>query len=82
MLPTNIAGSIGLAQLKKTLQARRKKIYTSIRIYSTNWIENPVNAEDDTLLFYLLQKVPDRDRLANFLLENEYILHFVTTRFI
>ena len=62
MLPTNIAGSIGLAQLKKidTLQARRKEIWNAYQneFKHVNWIENPVDAEsgDRHSYFYLLHK--------------------------
>ena len=76
MLPTNIAGSIGLAQLKKIdmLQSRRKEIWDIYQneFKHVNWIENPVDAEDGDRHSYFTYciKVPERDRLANYLLKN------------
>ena len=76
MLPTNIAGSIGLAQLQKidTLQAKRERIW---KIYQSefkniSWIHNPVNAksEDRHSYFTYCIRVPERDKIANYLLQN------------
>ena len=56
------------------LQARRKEIWDAYQneFKHINWIENPVDAEngDRHSYFTYCIKVPERDRLANFLLEN------------
>ena len=77
MLPTNIAGSIGLAQLKKidSLQERRKEIWDIYQSEFKNidWIINPENIEsgDRHSYFTYCIKVPKRDELANYLLRNK-----------
>jgi len=75
MLPTNIAGAIGLAQLAKIdeLQAYRKQVWD---IYQTEfadvaWITRPADAEphEKHSYFTYVVRVPDRDRLARYLFD-------------
>lgn len=76
MLPTNIAASIGIAQLKKLskLQAYRKKIW---QLYQTafadiNWIITPSEPEANETHSYFTYaiRVPERDMIAQYLLRN------------
>jgi Predicted pyridoxal phosphate-dependent enzyme apparently involved in regulation of cell wall biogenesis len=77
MLPTNIAGAIGLAQLKKIdfLQARREEIWNTYQseLKNIDWIINPENIKsgDRHSYFTYCIKVPKRDELANYLLRNK-----------
>jgi dTDP-4-amino-4,6-dideoxygalactose transaminase len=75
MLPTNIAASIGLAQLGKIedLQARRKRIWD---IYQTEFknlehIVTPIEAPegDSHSYFTYCIRVPQRDELAHYLFD-------------
>ena len=76
MLPTNIAGAIGLAQLKKIekLQKKRKKIWDIYQseFKTIDWILNPINAKEGDRHSYFTYciRTPERDKLANYLLEN------------
>ncbi len=77
MLPTNIAGAIGLAQLNKIdeLQATRKDIWDVYQreFADVGWITTPVEAAsgDRHSYFTYCIRVPKRDELAHYLLENE-----------
>jgi dTDP-4-amino-4,6-dideoxygalactose transaminase len=76
MLPTNIAASIGLAQLDRfdSLQARRKEIW---KIYQTEFApyeqlitpSEPGTADKHSYFTYCL-RLERRDALAHYLLEN------------
>ena len=76
MLPTDISAAIGLAQLKKIdkLQKIRQKIWNIYQneFKSVNWISTPVDARknDRHSYFTYCIRVPMRDKLANYLLEN------------
>lgn len=75
MLPTNIAGAIGLAQLDKIddLQAFRKKVWDTYQseFEDVSWIVRPVEAEtyEKHSYFTYVIRVPDRDRLAKYLFD-------------
>ncbi len=75
MLPTNIAASIGLEQLKKIdyLQDRRKQIWSSYSeaFSSCNEIILPIEApaHSSNSYFTYCIRVPKRDELAKYLLE-------------
>ncbi len=77
MLPTNIAAGIGLAQLDHMdeLQATRKKIWDTYQKEFSNlgWMTTSVNpAQGDTHSYFTYCiRVPQRDELAHYLLENE-----------
>ncbi|MDG4595656.1 MAG: DegT/DnrJ/EryC1/StrS family aminotransferase [Candidatus Contendobacter sp.] len=77
MLPTNIAAGIGLAQLERldALQAIRENIWRHYQFEFTNisWIITPVEAPEGDRHSYFTYciRVPKRDELAHFLLENE-----------
>jgi len=76
MLPTNMAAGIGLAQLNhiEELQATRKGIWDLYQseFSSLGWITNPVDAggTDTHSYFTYCIRVPKRDDLAHFLLDN------------
>lgn len=77
MLPTNIAGGIGLAQLKRLdqLQVLRADIwkYYQRELGKLSWITTPVDVgpgEKHSYFTYCI-RIPKRDDLAHFLLENE-----------
>lgn len=76
MLPTNMAAAIGLAQIDKIdkMQEIRKNIWEIYQNEFNNieWINTPVNAliEDRHSYFTYCIRVPKRDRLAHYLLEN------------
>lgn len=76
MLPTNIAASIGLAQLEKidSLQSYRKKIWDIYQSEFTDvsWISRPPDAEEHERHSYFTYviRVPERDKLAKYLFEN------------
>ncbi len=76
MNPSDIAASIGLAQLDKLdeLQAYRKKIWDIYQkeLGEMSWIINPVeaNAGDKHSYFTYFIRVPHRDKLAKYLFEN------------
>lgn len=75
MLPTNLAASIGLAQLDKIaeLQDYRRKIWNiySQEFAQTDWIICPPNAEayEKHSYFTYAIRVPERDKLAQFLFD-------------
>ena len=75
MLPTNIAGAIGLAQLEKIddLQAWRKKIWEIYQseFKNVSWIIRPPDAEahEKHSYFTYVIRVPNRDKLARHLFE-------------
>jgi len=76
MLPTNITGSIGVAQLQKIdrLQARRKEIWDRYQqAFAGSEIITPVDAPagDKHSYFTYCIRVPRRDELAHYLLKNE-----------
>ena len=77
MLPNNIAASIGLAQLDRidALQARRKEIwdYYQDKFSEIDVIKTPVDASggDRHSYFTYCIRVPQRDKLAHYLLDNE-----------
>ena len=77
MLPTNIAASIGLAQLDKIdeLQAYRKKIWDIYQkeFSSVDWITTPAEAKagDQHSYFTYCIRVPRRDALAHDLLKKD-----------
>ena len=77
MLPTNMAASIGLAQLDRidALQARRKEIWETYQneLASVPRLIRPsvVQAGDRHSYFTYCIRVPHRDQLAHFLLENQ-----------
>lgn len=77
MLPTNIAGGIGLAQLDKIdeLQKYRKEIWGIYQneFKSEDWITTPVeeNPGDRHSYFTYCIRVPKRDELAHYLLKND-----------
>jgi dTDP-4-amino-4,6-dideoxygalactose transaminase len=76
MLPTNIAAGIGLAQLERidSLQARRLEIwrYYQAELGQTGWIKTPAEAVpgDRHSFFTYCVRLPRRDELAHFLLDN------------
>lgn len=75
MLPTNIAGAIGLAQLDKIddLQAWRKKIWDIYQkeLGNVSWIIRPPDAEayEKHSYFTYVIRVPNRDKLARYLFD-------------
>jgi aminotransferase len=77
MLPNNLAANIGLAQLAKIddLQTRRKEIWEFYQneFSSNGSITTPVEAENNDRHSYFTYciRVPRRDELAKFLLEND-----------
>jgi dTDP-4-amino-4,6-dideoxygalactose transaminase len=77
MLPTNIAASIGLAQIEKigSLQKRRFDIwnYYQEQFSKMGWIKIPYEAQKGDFHSYFTYciRVPGRDKLAFFLLDNE-----------
>ncbi len=77
MLPTNIAAAIGLAQLARIdeLQETRESIWRryQIELGRIGWITTPKEAAagDTHSYFTYCIRVPRRDELAHFLLENE-----------
>jgi len=76
MLPTNMAAAIGLAQLDKidTLQDTRKKIWDTYQAEfgEVDWITTPVDVDagDRHSYFTYCIRVPSRDDLAHYLLDN------------
>lgn len=81
MLPTNLAASIGLAQLDRidTLQARRKEIWDTYQreLSSVTGLINPPEASvgDRHSFFTYCIRAPERDELAHYLLSQ----HIYTT---
>lgn len=77
MLPNNLSANIGLAQLKKIddLQDRRRQIwdYYQSEFSKNTLIEIPVEADNDDRHSYFTYciRVPKRDELAQYLLEND-----------
>ena len=77
MLPTNISAGIGLAQIDKidSLQKRRKEIWDHYQSEFGNhdWITTPVEAPTGSKHSYFTYciRVPKRDELAHYLLEND-----------
>ena len=77
MLPTNLAASIGLAQLDKidTLQAKRKKIWNMYQDKFSNVPEIKIpknsNKKDRHSYFTYCIRVPKRDALAHYLLKKK-----------
>lgn len=77
MLPNNLAANIGLAQLKNidNLQKRREQIWSFYQDEFSNFksIITPVEAEsgDRHSYFTYCIRVPKRDELAQYLLEND-----------
>jgi dTDP-4-amino-4,6-dideoxygalactose transaminase len=75
MLPTNIAGAIGLAQLEKIdeLQAFRKQIWDIYQreFADVSWIVRPPDAEahEKHSYFTYVVRVPNRDKLARYLFD-------------
>jgi dTDP-4-amino-4,6-dideoxygalactose transaminase len=77
MLPTNIAAAIGLAQLDKidALQAFRKEVWDIYQkeLADVSWISRPPDAsayEKHSYFTYVI-RVPQRDKLARYLFEND-----------
>lgn len=76
MLPTNMAAGIGLAQLNRIddLQKRRYEIWTFFQesFSKLGWIKIPQEAETYSTHSYFTYciRVPKRDELASFLLDN------------
>lgn len=77
MLPTNIAAGIGLAQLDRidALQATRERIWGKYQaeFARLGWVKLPKEAKpgDKHSYFTYCVRVPKRDELAHFLLEND-----------
>lgn len=77
MLPTNMAAGIGLAQLDKIdeLQRIRKKIWDHYQseFSASGWIKTPAGAPGNDIHSYFTYciRVPHRDELAHFLLDND-----------
>lgn len=77
MLPTNIAAGIGLAQLNRidTLQERRAEVwkYYQEEFGHMGWVTTPADAAPGDIHSYFTYcvRVPKRDELAHFLLDNE-----------
>jgi dTDP-4-amino-4,6-dideoxygalactose transaminase len=75
MLPTNIAGAIGLAQLEKIdeLQAYRQQIWDIYQkeFADVSWIVRPPDAEEHEKHSYFTYviRVPNRDKLARYLFD-------------
>jgi dTDP-4-amino-4,6-dideoxygalactose transaminase len=75
MLPTNIAGAIGLAQLEKIddLQSYRKQIWDIYQqeFRDVSWIIRPPDAEphEKHSYFTYVVRVPNRDKLARYLFD-------------
>lgn len=75
MLPTNLAAGIGLAQLEQMdeLQAIRRRIWARYQeaFASLEWLTVPVDAKgDEHACFTYCIRLPRRDELAHFLLDN------------
>jgi aminotransferase len=76
MLPTDIAAGIGLAQLDRIgeLQNVRKQVWNRYQreLSELAWITNPVDASEPDVHSYFTYciRVPRRDDLAHFLLDN------------
>jgi len=77
MLPTNIAASIGLAQLNRidNLQARRSEIWQRYQkeFSNTGWVTvpaEPISGDQHSYFTYCI-RVPKRDELARFLLDHQ-----------
>jgi len=77
MLPTNLAGAIGIAQLDRidTLQALRRKIWNRYQeeFGALGWVKTPPEALEGNThsWFTYCVNVPRRDDLAQFLLANQ-----------
>lgn len=77
MLPTNIAGGIGLAQIERIddLQSTRREIWNRYQreFGQLAWLINPKEASDGDKHSYFTYciRVPRRDELAHYLLQNE-----------
>lgn len=77
MLPTNIAAAIGIAQLDKIdmLQSLREKIWNRYQaaFQRLGWIRTPIDAlrGDRHSFFTYCIRVPKRDELAHFMLQND-----------
>lgn len=77
MLPTNIAAGIGLAQLNRidSLQAKRAEIWQRYqsKLSALGWVTIPVEATTGNKHSYFTYcvRVPKRDELAHFMLDNE-----------
>jgi len=77
MLPTNIPGGIGLAQLNRldVLQARREDIWKRYQgeFGSMGWVTVPAEPKpgDRHSYFTYCVRIPKRDELARFLLDND-----------
>lgn len=77
MLPTNLAASIGIAQLDRIdfLQQRRKSIWDKYQIAfkDINEIIRPVNPNENQVHSYFTYTIciPQRDELAHYLLEKK-----------
>ena len=77
MLPTNIAAGIGLAQLDHMdeLQATRKEIWDTYQkeFSDLGWMKTSVDAFEGDAHSYFTYciRIPQRDELAHYLLENE-----------
>jgi len=77
MLPTNLAAGIGLAQLNKIdeFQATRKEIWDRYQreFSDVDWLTTPVETEpgDRHSYFTYCIRVPKRDELAHYLLDND-----------
>ena len=77
MLPTNIAAGIGLAQLDhmEELQATRKQVWERYQdeFAHMGWVTTPVDADAGDIHSYFTYciRVPQRDELAHYLLEND-----------
>lgn len=77
MLPTNIAAAIGLAQLDKidALQAFRKEIWDIYQkeLADVSWISRPPDtaAHEKHSYFTYVIRVPQRDKLATYLFDND-----------
>lgn len=76
MLPTDIAAGVGLAQLEKidALQKYRKEIWQKYQeaFKNVEWLKGPVDPEafEKHSYFTFLIRVPHRNRLARYLLDN------------
>lgn len=77
MLPTNLAANIGLAQLDRidSLQLTRKQIWNTYQkeLSDIKGLTNPVDSTngDEHSYFTYCIRVPNRDKLAHYLLENK-----------
>lgn len=79
MLPTNMAAAIGIAQIDRIDDLQRNRVFCwdfyNMEFSELSWLKRPVDIEENSGMthsyFTYCIRVPKRDELAAFLLENE-----------